>query len=323
MSCEVWDKSERVLLPNICGDQLFFAPLFYYEKDKAISIYYNFTDSKQDPETLADYFAKNISKLDILKKQFDQDSVQVREITESKDPRDLEKLFNSILKVWPLIALASAFADLENVDPVVLEKSVQIRKESDGLLHWADEELYNKAESMVPDKYKEDAGFLMLNEVLSENYPSGEEISRRKDSYVFYNGKLSSGISLESFAKENDIEFVEDLVSEDSNLKEIKGSIAHKGVVRGNVRLVFERKDIKKVNDGDILVTPMTTPNLIDAMNKAIAFVTDEGGITCHAAIVAREMAKPCIIGTKIATKVLKDGMKVEVDANEGVIKIL
>jgi pyruvate,water dikinase len=51
--------------------------------------------------------------------------------------------------------------------------------------------------------------------------------------------------------------------------------------------------------------------------------VTDEGGVTCHAAIVAREMKKPCIIGTKIATKVLKDGDLVEVDANKGVVKIL
>jgi pyruvate,water dikinase len=58
-------------------------------------------------------------------------------------------------------------------------------------------------------------------------------------------------------------------------------------------------------------------------MQKAAAFVTDEGGLTCHAAIVAREMKKPCIIGTKIATKVLKDGDMVEVDANKGIVKIL
>jgi pyruvate, water dikinase len=58
-------------------------------------------------------------------------------------------------------------------------------------------------------------------------------------------------------------------------------------------------------------------------MEKAAAFVTDEGGITCHASIIAREMKKPCIVGTRIATKVLKDGMEVEVDADAGVVKIL
>jgi pyruvate,water dikinase len=67
----------------------------------------------------------------------------------------------------------------------------------------------------------------------------------------------------------------------------------------------------------------MTRPEYISAMKKAAAIVTDEGGITCHAAIVSRELKKPCIIGTKIATKVLKDGDLVEVDADKGIVKIL
>ncbi len=80
---------------------------------------------------------------------------------------------------------------------------------------------------------------------------------------------------------------------------------------------------MNKVNKEDILVAPMTFPSFILAMEKASAFITDEGGILCHAAIVAREMNKPCIIGTKIATKVLRDGDLVEVDADKGVVKII
>ena len=67
----------------------------------------------------------------------------------------------------------------------------------------------------------------------------------------------------------------------------------------------------------------MTTPEFLSAMKKVAAFVTDEGGIACHAVIVAREIKKPCIIGTKIATQVLKDGDEVEVDAEQGVVRIL
>jgi pyruvate,water dikinase len=67
----------------------------------------------------------------------------------------------------------------------------------------------------------------------------------------------------------------------------------------------------------------MTTPDYVSAMKLASAFVTDEGGIMCHAAIIARELKKPCIIGTKIATKVLKDGDLVEVDADRGVVTII
>jgi len=77
------------------------------------------------------------------------------------------------------------------------------------------------------------------------------------------------------------------------------------------------------MQDGDILISSMTTPDMVPIMKKAAAFVTDEGGITCHAAIVSREMKKPCIIGTKIATKILHDGQLVEVDANRGIVKII
>lgn len=75
--------------------------------------------------------------------------------------------------------------------------------------------------------------------------------------------------------------------------------------------------------NGDVLVTTMTHPEFLLLMKKASAIVTDEGGITCHAAIVARELGKPCIIGTKFATQVLKDGDMVEVDADSGVVRVI
>jgi len=102
---------------------------------------------------------------------------------------------------------------------------------------------------------------------------------------------------------------------------EVKGTIAQKGKATGIVKIVRVVEELGKVNVGDVLVTQMTFPSFIQAMQKAVAFVTDEGGITCHAAIVAREMKKPCIIGTKIATKLLKDGDMVEVDADSGVVR--
>ncbi len=101
----------------------------------------------------------------------------------------------------------------------------------------------------------------------------------------------------------------------------ISGTSAYEGKVTGQVKIVFSGKELGKVKKGDILVTNMTIPPYIAAMERAVAFVTDEGGILCHAAIVAREMKKPCIIGTKIATKVFKDGDTVEVDANKGIVR--
>lgn len=94
-------------------------------------------------------------------------------------------------------------------------------------------------------------------------------------------------------------------------------------MVQGTVKIILSSKDFYKFNPGDILVTTMTSVDFVPIMGKAAAFVTNEGGITSHASIVAREMNKPCIIGTKIATKVFKDGDLVEVDADKGVVRII
>lgn len=104
---------------------------------------------------------------------------------------------------------------------------------------------------------------------------------------------------------------------------ELHGSIANKGTITGNVKICKNLSHIHKIRPGDILVTSMTRPEYMVAIKKAAAIITDEGGITCHAAVISRELGIPCVIGTKIATKVLKDGDKVEVRANHGTVKIL
>jgi pyruvate,water dikinase len=82
-------------------------------------------------------------------------------------------------------------------------------------------------------------------------------------------------------------------------------------------------KEVEVMHDGDVLVSGTTGPEMILACQKAGAIITDEGGVMSHAAIVARELKKPCIIGTQYATKVLQDGDLVEVDADAGVVRIL
>lgn len=105
--------------------------------------------------------------------------------------------------------------------------------------------------------------------------------------------------------------------------KEIKGMVAYGGKVRGIVRVIMDPHNPGEFNAGDILVTGMTRPDFLSLMKQASAFVTDEGGITCHAAIVSRELKRPCLVGTKIATQILHDGDEVEVDADQGVVTII
>ncbi len=106
-----------------------------------------------------------------------------------------------------------------------------------------------------------------------------------------------------------------------SGVREFKGTPASTGKVSGRVHIVLGSKDFTFFQEGEILVTEMTRPDFIAVMKKAAAIVTDEGGLTSHAAIVAREMKKPCIIGTKIGTRILKDGDMVEVDAEKGIVR--
>ncbi len=114
-----------------------------------------------------------------------------------------------------------------------------------------------------------------------------------------------------------------DVVSEKE--KEGKEDILHglgasPGVASGKVVKIKSVEELDKIVAGDILVTKMTDPNMVPAMKKAAGIITDEGGMTCHAAIVSRELGTPCIVGTQNATKALNDGDIITMDATNGVV---
>jgi pyruvate,water dikinase len=100
----------------------------------------------------------------------------------------------------------------------------------------------------------------------------------------------------------------------------VKGLGASPGIAGGPVKIFSEEMSLDEVKEGDVMVTQMTTPDMVPAMTRAAAIVTDEGGMTCHAAIVARELGIPCVVGASDATKVLRDGMMVTVHGQMGVV---
>lgn len=151
-----------------------------------------------------------------------------------------------------------------------------------------------------------------------------DELSKRNDGYavyVPYNG--AKQVSYEKIKENYDLVNSYFIGDHQKQSEEIRGQIGNKGLVQGHVKIVRSVSEFDKFKDGEILVTGMTRPEFVSLMRVAKAIITDEGGITCHAAIVSRELNKPCIIGTKFATKILKDGDFVEVDANNGVIRII
>ncbi|MBU4373845.1 MAG: phosphoenolpyruvate synthase, partial [Euryarchaeota archaeon] len=100
----------------------------------------------------------------------------------------------------------------------------------------------------------------------------------------------------------------------------LEGLGASPGIAFGEAKLVSDASELGKVKDGDILVAVMTTPDMVPAMKRAAAIVTDEGGLTCHAAIVSRELGCPAVVGTRKATQLLTDGMKITVDGEKGLV---
>lgn len=111
------------------------------------------------------------------------------------------------------------------------------------------------------------------------------------------------------------------------NVDSVKGMTANKGTYRGRVKIlktIFSdriNEELKKVQKGDVLIANTTGPEVMSACERAGAIVTDEGGITSHAAIISRERGIPCIVGTKIASHIFKDNDFVEVDANKGIVR--
>lgn len=99
-----------------------------------------------------------------------------------------------------------------------------------------------------------------------------------------------------------------------------KGLGASPGMAAGTVKIINSTDELDKVQEGDILVTVMTTPDMVPAMKRANGIITDEGGVTCHAAIVSRELGIPCVVGTGDATSILPENSQVTLDGNKGIV---
>lgn len=155
------------------------------------------------------------------------------------------------------------------------------------------------------------SGILPREDLLRKRYKFSLVSSRKGKSEVY------TGIKAKQIIKGKQLEEIKL-----KQVKSFKGQIAHKGRHQGIVRIVLNNREAGKLKKGEVLVTAMTRPEWISGIKKSGAIITEVGGVLCHAAIISRELKIPCVIGTKIATKVLKRGDMVEVDANRGIVKL-
>ncbi|MFC1801208.1 PEP-utilizing enzyme [Nanoarchaeota archaeon] len=190
-------------------------------------------------------------------------------------------------------------------------------------------EISNRLDIAVKDlfmtyRFEEMMNFLENGKTLSK-----DEMTQREETYAFYlkEGILKFDSGQKAYGQYYDL--IGKYTKKHKSVNTIFGTPASVGKVKGRARIIkvedLERllDDVKHFQKGDIMITTMTQPTMVMLARRAAAIVTNEGGITSHASILAREFNIPCIVGTKIATEVIKDGDMIEVDADKGVVKII
>jgi pyruvate,water dikinase len=198
--------------------------------------------------------------------------------------------------------------DLEITNKIVLEKKTAIVRESSGA---------EKVVTLVPEKSKQqvlsDSEIKNLANMalrIETHYGKPQDIEFSIESgklYIVQSRPITTlGTELIAKTAELGTNFI------------LSGLAASPGIVSGVVKIVHTMEDLSKIKNGDILVTKMTNPDMVVAMQRCSGIVTDEGGTTAHAAIVSREMGIPCVVGTDKATQILKDGMIITVDGANG-----
>ncbi|MCK5061507.1 hypothetical protein KAR28_03065 [Candidatus Parcubacteria bacterium] len=303
-------------------------PFYFLVKDK---VFYHFLPA-QDYAGWANAYFNKYTGNDYAKyvKKMDKPLSGYRKFFKQNHKNEIVALeiLHDYMQIFMPIIMVSVYAPdfVHGLDKKIYNLCIKTREKYEDV-HKCGMELQKKLLNRPEKKRglkKDILKYLTFNEYkqfLKTNIlPRGVE---DRKNYFFYKCSVSGGEIIPKRRAKAILDKIDQTNNIDKNIKLIKGNSAFLGKARGKVRIIRLIKESNKFKEGEVLVASMTDPRYLPAMKRAVAFVTDEGGITCHAAIVARELKKPCIIGTKIATKILRDGDLVEVDADKGVVKIL
>ncbi|TSC78402.1 MAG: pyruvate, water dikinase [Parcubacteria group bacterium Gr01-1014_29] len=236
---------------------------------------------------------------------------------------EFDSYYKSLVVWWSAMNTAFGIPDMEDVGAATRETFLSWRVQSERYTEKMNKLMVSFFQEHFPE-LRELYFCVTPREVIKLASGYDEKlvatIKERKDGCIMLNEQIYPLRRLRDILAEHHIS-LEEVTVDKADI--IKGSPAYKGKVVGRVAKILSFADMKKLQAGNILVTEMTNPDYVPIMKLAGAIVTDEGGATCHAAIASREFQVPCIVGTQIATKVLKDGDLVEVDADRGVVRII
>ncbi|MBM4140835.1 MAG: phosphoenolpyruvate synthase [Nitrospira sp.] len=204
---------------------------------------------------------------------------------------------------------------LHIVGKEIFKKDKQIVSDKRGSTKWVTVPKNMQDKPALTDK--EIARLVQYGVQIENHYKFPQDIEWAKDKgghiFILQARPVTVGVTTEEMKKKERRDFMEqDII--------IRGLGVSPGLGSGKAKIILKVKDIANLEKGEVLVTEMTTPDWVPAMKKSLAIVTNLGGKTCHAAIVSRELGVPCIVGTKNATEVIKDGQVVTVDGKRGFV---
>ena len=320
MRLQIYRHVEVEGIKDLTGGLCCYRPLFVYDARRdTVDVYYDMVSIEQIPKTFYKVMDDNFARTRRRARAAEKSVKPLLEYIGGKRKFDYEKFIKEFTSVCSLQGLGSTASRTKPVPKRVLKILTDLRKRYDWVCYKAEEFLIDKAAELVAPEFKSDLRFLKMEEVFGSIRPDKKEIAERKKGFVYFDNMFTYTANPKNILSENNL-FIPDDVSHSGALK---GTVAYKGSVTGIVKIINSPKDFPKFNKGDIIVSSMTLPSFTAVMKIAGGIVTNEGGTACHAAIVARELKVPCIIGTGYATTMLKDGDMIEVDANSGCINIV
>lgn len=285
------------------------------------SIYYNFLSQKENPSNIFDFLNNNIN-LQNYAVRSEQVASKLTEFLHHPTENSIDEIITQLIFLYPFSSLGNLAGTLpRQMVGKCYDMLIDYRKKYDTLI--SDIEAF--ISSTAENKHLLDSDYLTIDEIFGNTpLPALEVIALRKRGYIYFNEELvleTTNNVFNEYLNDNNIRIEDNCQSTDASETIICGNIAYNGIAKGQICTIFSKNDLGKFRRGQILLAPMTIPTYVEAMRQARAIITDEGGITCHAAIIARELRIPCIVGTKLATTLLTDGDLVEVDANNGIIR--
>lgn len=320
MDVQFWFYGEYVAFPKHINNATYFNPLYHYKKGNGIKVYYDMNNDDTDDKPMYNYFTAHPKKIELLEKKWSNYKEQLNKLLKNPKTKDFKKIFLLMANTFSMVVITNMVGKSKAVPKNVAKRAYEIRSKNDHLTYNVTKIMIKLAKQMIKKENTKYLKYMTVEEILGTEKINLNKLKERFDEFIFFEGKVYPGNQLKTFKSKFKIKFIEDKINK-TKINELKGNIACKGIAKGKVKIILELKDLHKVKKGDILITTMTTPNMVPAMERCCAIVTDEGGLTCHAAIVARELGKPCIVGTKHATKIFKDNDLVIVDANKGIVK--